>query len=464
MNLNLEITKLLNFFKKRKKNNLISGSLLFLSAVIALTPGVINLINGAYTLNWSIYNLNNCFSLIIFSLLIMLPSLILFSTSYLLWEEHSLGWKLSIAICGITALIAVTNLTTLEFMLPIAILSGLAVMFQIRNRKLGNETKDSPIVTEKVVTLGLRLSAILCASVVVVLIVYLVIFALPFLSVQLFTTMNINSENILLASWGVSTAIGSAGGVMGCAIGQLLVVVFCEFIAVPIGIGAAIYLAEYSSQNRLVSTIRLFIETLAGSPSIVVAVIGLTIFSVTLHWGQSLWSAAIALSFLALPWNIRVSEGALKSVPKSYREASYALGATKWQTTRLITLFSAIPGIITGILLGIGVAMGETLVLLFNYSNYSISSAAFPSPWWKIFNLHQALPSLTVLIWGLPGNMIGSLSNPTAAQRAFHSANGEFMDYSFCAAAAVVLITIYLAICVVALVLRNYLNKRMKGS
>ena len=193
--------------------------------------------------------------------------------------------------------------------------------------------------------------------------------------------MNINSENILLASWGVSTAIGSAGGVMGCAIGQLLVVVFCEFIAVPIGIGAPIYLAEYSSQNRSISTIRLFIETLAGSPSIVVAVIGLTIFSVTLHWGESLWSAAIALSFLALPWNIRVSEGALKSVPKSYREASYALGATKWQTTRLITLFSAIPGIITGILLGIGVAMGETLVLLFNYSNYSISSVAFPSPW-----------------------------------------------------------------------------------
>jgi phosphate transport system permease protein len=83
--------------------------------------------------------------------------------------------------------------------------------------------------------------------------------------------------------------------------GLLLLVTFCEFIAVPIGIFAAIYLAEYSTQGRVLRTIRFFIEILAGAPSIVIAVIGFTMFYVTLNWGYSLWSATIALSFMALP-------------------------------------------------------------------------------------------------------------------------------------------------------------------
>src|SRR5208283_3017259 len=106
----------------------------------------------------------------------------------------------------------------------------------------------------------------------------LIIVASPFLSVQLFTKMNPNWDNIRNICWGLPIASGQTGGVLGNAFGSLLVVAFCEFIAVPVGIGAAIYLAEYSSQNRLVSTIRFFIETLAGSPSVVIAIMGITIF------------------------------------------------------------------------------------------------------------------------------------------------------------------------------------------
>ena len=144
---------------------------------------------------------------------------------------------------------------------------------------------------------------------------------------------------------------------------------FCEFVAVPIGIFAAIYLAEYSAQSRVISTIRFFIEVLAG-----VAVHShcnnwiYNILRVTLAWGYSLWSAAISLSFMALPWNIRVAEESIKAVPRSYREASFALGATQWQTARQVMLYAAMPGIVTGILLGIGVALGETLVLLLTYT------------------------------------------------------------------------------------------------
>jgi phosphate transport system permease protein len=463
MKLNLPITKLLNFFKAKKKINLLAGGLLFLCAVISLAPGMINLIDGLYSLNWIIFNVNNYVSVIIFSLLMLLPSLILFCTAYLMWEEQSSGWKLAIATCGVTILLAATNSAMLYFALPIAVLSGLAVVFQLRNRKLADGTKDSPIVTENVMKLGLRLSVFLCIGTVVALVGYLVVVASPFLSVQLFTKMNLNYYNIQAICWGIPIKAGDTGGVLSYAVGTLLVVFFCEFIAVPIGIGAAIYLSEYSSQNRLVGTIRFFIETLAGSPSIVIAIVGFTIFSITLKWGFCLWAAAIALSFMALPWNIRVSEGALKSVPKSYREASYALGATQWQTTRLITLYSAIPGIITGILLGIGVAIGETLVLLFNYTG--TATISLPTPFWKVFDLHTYLPSLTVFIDQTPSSPItGHLSNPTAAQQAFFEAHQNFLSFSLAAAAAVVLITIYLAFCIVALLLRNYLNRRMMGS
>jgi phosphate transport system permease protein len=461
MALRMRLTRLIDSLRKKKRENLLAGSLLLISAVVSLAPGTIHLIKGTSTLPLSIFTLNEYVSMFLFTLLIMLPSLVPFSAGYLIWEGHSLGWKLSVATCGIALFLSVATPESLYFTLPIAFLSGLAASLEILNqRRLGNQTKDSPIATENVVKLGLRLSVALCLGIVAAMIVYIVIIASPFLSVQFFTSMNLNILNVQRICQGLPT-VGSTGGVLAYALGSLLLVGVCELIAIPIGIAAAIYLAEYSSQGKIVNTIRFFIEILAGAPSIVIAVIGFTVFSATLNWGSSLLGTAIALSFMALPWNIRVAEGAIKAVPRSYREASFALGATQWQTARKVMLYAAMPGIITGFLLGIGVALGETLVLLFNYSG--MSTVSFPTPWWHIFNTHQQLPSLTVFIF----NAVGSLANTYSGSQTLpggNPTNKMFFDWSLALAAAVVLMVIYLILCVGALLLRNYLNKRMKGS
>ena len=458
MNFSLVLTKTFNFFKKKKKENLLTGSLLLFSGVIILILGVNNFVDGMDSLAFSILTINEYWSFGLMSLLIILPSLILFSAAYLLWEGHSLGWKLSISTCGIALLIAFADSATMYIALSIAFLSGVAATLEIlKRRRMEHQTKDSPVVMENAVKLGLRLSVIFSIGVVIAMVIFVILMASPFLSVQLFTSMNLNYHGINEITGGLHPPIGSTGGVLGYALGSLLLVTFCEFVAVPIGIGAAIYLAEYSTQNRIVSTIRFFIETLAGSPSVVVAIIGFTIFTVTLKWGYSLWGAAISLSFMALPWNIRVAEEAMKSVPRSHREASFALGASQWQTARLVTLYAAMPGIITGILLGIGVALGETLILLWTYTGSGVFG--FPTPWWHIFSLHQPLPSLTVLIDESPGalTIIGNLGKGNLTDANFYS-------WCFAFAVALVLITMYLVLCIGALLLRNYLNKRMKGS
>ena len=262
MSLRKKPAKLLNFFVKKKKDVLLMGSLLFISALVSLEPSAANFINGFKSLSPSIFTASEYVSITIFSLILMAPSLVLFCISYLLWEGHSLGRNLSIATTGIAALIAITDSAYMYVAFAIASLSFLAVMIDIQRAKNGkNQIKDSPIATEKVVKFGLRLSAIFCIGAVVAMVAFLVVMATPFLSLQLFTSMNLNLSNVQAICQGLPH--GSAGGVLAYALGSLLVVAFCEFIAVPIGIFAAIYLAEYSAQGRIVNTIRFFIEVLA---------------------------------------------------------------------------------------------------------------------------------------------------------------------------------------------------------
>jgi phosphate transport system permease protein len=332
-----------------------------------------------------------------------------------------------------------------------ALLTGLAALLEIRSERKENHTKDSPIVTENMVKLGLRFSAIIASVIVMVMVIYVVILASPFISVQLFTSGNFNQLAVSEVCQGVPITV-PIGGALDYALGSLLLVAVTEFAAIPLGVLAAIYLAEYSSENRFINVIRFFIETLAGTPSVVMALIGYAIFTVTLGWSYSLIGTAIALSFMALPWNIRIAEGAMRSVPKAYKEASFGLGATQWQTARLVTLYAALPGIITGVLLGIGVALGETLILLRNYGN----DAYLTMPKNIFATRTSGFPSLT----GFVNNAGGSVfwmghGNGTAP-----------IFYSYCLAfsVALVLIMIYLVICIGALLLRNYLNKRMRGS
>lgn len=161
--------------------------------------------------------------------------------------------------------------------------------------------------------------------------------------------------------------MGRKGGIFPTIVGTIYFVVVTIAIATPIGVGAAIYLNEYTRDNALTRFIRFATEALAAIPSIVFGLFGFAFFVTLLKPltnGWSILSGSLTAATMILPTLIRTAEEALKTVPRAYREGSLALGATKWQTITKVVLPSAFPGIITGIILGIGRAIGETAALL----------------------------------------------------------------------------------------------------
>jgi len=150
------------------------------------------------------------------------------------------------------------------------------------------------------------------------------------------------------------------GGILPMMITTLYVIVLTIIIATPIGICAAIYLVEYAKPGKIVRLIRFATESLAGIPSIIFGLFGMIFFVTTLKLGWSLVSGAITLSIMVLPTIVRTTEEALKSVPNTFREGSLGLGASKLRTIRLVVLPSAIPGILTAVILSIGRVVGET--------------------------------------------------------------------------------------------------------
>lgn len=155
------------------------------------------------------------------------------------------------------------------------------------------------------------------------------------------------------------------GGIWPAIIGTFWVSLVTVVFSVPIGMFTAIYLNEYAKQGRVIRLIRLAIRNLSGVPSIVYGLFGFALFTLTLNLGLSVISSGLTLGLLTLPWTITASEEALKTVPMSYREGALALGATKWQTIRSNVLPYAVPGMLTGTILGLARAAGETAPLLF---------------------------------------------------------------------------------------------------
>lgn len=158
---------------------------------------------------------------------------------------------------------------------------------------------------------------------------------------------------------------GEEGGVLPMIVSTLYIVLLSLIIATPVGIGAAIYLVEYAKPGRLVRAIRFCTESLSGIPSIIFGLFGMIFFNTVLGLGFSLLSGALTVSIMILPTIIRTTEETLKSVPDSFREGSYGLGATKLRTIVRIILPSAIPGILAAIILSIGRVVGETAALYF---------------------------------------------------------------------------------------------------
>lgn len=199
--------------------------------------------------------------------------------------------------------------------------------------------------------------------------------------------------------------VGEAGGGIGPQLfNSFYMLVVSLLISVPFGIGAGIYLAEYAKEGTILNVIRLSIETMASLPSIVVGLFGLLVFVNMTHWGFTLLSGALAISVLNLPALTRVSENAIKAAAKPVKEASLGLGATQWQTIRKVILPSAIPQILTGIILAAGRIFGEAAALLYtagmsapilHFNNISLIDKGSP------FSLMRPAETLSVYIWKL---------------------------------------------------------------
>jgi len=162
------------------------------------------------------------------------------------------------------------------------------------------------------------------------------------------------------------------GGIFPAIYGTLLVTLITAALSVPLGMGAAIYLNEYAAKNRLTRLIRLSIRNLSGVPSIVYGLFGVILFVNIFKFGTSILSAGLTLGLLTLPWTITASEEALKTVPNSFREGALALGASKWQSIRTNVLPYALPGMLTGTILGLARAAGETAPIMFTGAAFAL--------------------------------------------------------------------------------------------
>lgn len=189
------------------------------------------------------------------------------------------------------------------------------------------------------------------------------------------------------------------GGILPAIIGTFYLTLGTAIFAVPLGIGSAIYLSEYAPDNKATQLIRIAIINLAGIPSVVYGLFGLGLFVLFLGFGTSILAGSLTLSIMTLPVIISTTEEALRAVPQSFRTVSMSLGATKWQTIRKIVLPQALPGILTGVILGLERAAGETAPILFTVAAFFLPRLP-NSP----FDATMALPyHLYVISTQVPG-------------------------------------------------------------
>jgi phosphate transport system permease protein len=223
------------------------------------------------------------------------------------------------------------------------------------------------------------------------------------------------------------------GGIMPAILGTILLTLGTAIVAIPLGVGAAIYLAEYAKDTRFTRLIRLAIVNLAGIPSIVYGLFGLGIFVLFMDMGTSIIAGSLTLGIMTLPVVISTSEEAILAVPQEFRLVSLSLGATHWQTIRNQVMPQALPGIITGVILGLGRAAGETAPILF-----TVAAFYLPQLPKSIFDQTMALPyHLYVISTQVPG-----------------------MPLSIQYATALVLLFLVLSLTLVASILRTIMRRR----
>ena len=209
----------------------------------------------------------------------------------------------------------------------------------------------SPKMSQKIMKGVFWASGILTVIIMLVIIGYILYKGLPVVNMSFIFSNPIDS--------------GKSGGIFPMIVSSLYVTLIAVVVATPLGVGAAVYLSEYAGENNLVKLIRFGAETLASIPSIVYGLFGLAFFVVYLRLGWCVLSGGLILAIMALPTILQVAEVSLEAVPSSYREGSLAIGATKWQTVYNVVLPAAVPGITTGVILGLARAISEAAAIMF---------------------------------------------------------------------------------------------------
>ncbi|EPR10837.1 phosphate ABC transporter permease PstA [Ruminiclostridium papyrosolvens] len=284
-------------------------------------------------------------------------------------------------------------------------------MNQIKYRKMKNSIFHGVIFC--VTLIGIVVLVILLADIIMR--------GVPFLTKHFFTNF--------------PSRFPKKAGILPGIYGSVYIILLTILIAVPIGLGTAVYLEEYAKNNRFTKFIKINISNLSGTPSIVYGLLGLTVFVRTLGLGKSILAGALTMSLVVLPIVIVSSQEAIKAVPQYLRHGSYALGATKWQTIRKIVIPAALPGIFTGVILSVSRALGETAPLIM------VGAATYVSKLPEGLNsIFTALP-LQIYYWmGLPKE--------------------QFKDLA--AAGIIVLLGILLTTNAIAIVLRNKYQKSIE--
>ena len=224
-----------------------------------------------------------------------------------------------------------------------------------------------------------------------------------------------------------------AGGIWPAIVGTFYFTLGTATFAVPLGIGAAIYLSEYAPDNRATQLIRIAIINLAGIPSVVYGLFGLGLFVLFLQFGTSILAGSLTLSIMTLPVIISTTEEALRAVPQAFRTVSISVGATKWQTIRKIVLPQALPGILTGVILGLERAAGETAPILFTVAAFFLprlpnspldATMALPYHLYVISTQVPGMPvkiqygtALVLLVFVLSMNLIATIIRSRARAR-----------------------------------------------
>jgi phosphate transport system permease protein len=318
-----------------------------------------------------------------------------------------------LVICGLfLVVIALIMIAPLSIALPVIVVLGAAYFFKDRL---------SPHTAELVAFCFITAAVIIVVLILVVLLQDIVLHGLPALSWEFLTQS--------------PKDLGRAGGIFPAIVGTLYLVFGAILFALPLGVGAAIYLIEYTRENTVTRIIRTTVDLLNGTPSIVFGLFGLAFLVYFLNFGVSLIAGQITLGLMVLPTIIRATEESLKNIPQSLREGSLALGATRWQTIYRVVLPPAIPGMLTGTILSIGRAAGETAPIMFTAVVFS--QRYLPS------SLTDPVMALPYHLYILATNVPGSSTNKYGT--------------------ALVLLLLVIGIYGVAIVMRTHFQKKLRG-